>query len=286
MKYAGLLIVGLLTSVGCERPFLEPWPPDGARTPKEIFEFYAFSRGILFRVMGEHQFSYNLYSMTGPAMLATATDEAEHTLSQNLIQSINDGSWGPARSVDSRYGGTISHWVRSPWYNSYMGIRKVNLLLDDLDNSERMYREALDIINESDNQLGKAYCYAGLGRVYGDKGDLAKAKEFAEKSFEIYKGLDYKEGMAYWYWNFGGVYLKSGELEPAEDLFGKGLVISKEMECKESMAYHYEGLGEVYLKMAQTSRAKENLQNAMELFEQLEVVIKVEKIQGQLKELK
>ncbi len=145
MKYAGLLVIWLLTIPGCERPFLEPWPPDGARTPKEIWSFYDFARGILWYPIGDNMYSYLLYSMTGPAMLASACDEAEHTEPMATIQSINDGSWSPSRSVDSRYGGSYTNSVRSPWYNSYLGMRKVNIFLQNLDTSP--------IINDPSNPL-------------------------------------------------------------------------------------------------------------------------------------
>ncbi|MBM3419742.1 MAG: RagB/SusD family nutrient uptake outer membrane protein [Bacteroidetes bacterium] len=173
IRYAGLLIVWLLTAVGCERPFLEPWPPDGARLPKDIWEFYNFARGMLFRVMGDHMPTYSMLGVTGPAHLASACDEAEHSLSQSLVQSFNDGAWGPSRTIEFRYGGTMTNNVRTTWYNSYTGIRRVNNFLDNLDNSAIINNPAIPSRNnEREVFRGSAYFLRAwlnfdLFRTYG-----------------------------------------------------------------------------------------------------------------------
>lgn len=174
IRYAGLLIVWLLTAVGCERPFLEPWPPDGARLPKDIWEFYNFARGMLFRVMGDNLPSYSMLSVTGPAHLGAACDEAEHSLSQNLVQSFNDGSWSPSRTIEYRWGGTMTNTLRTTWYNSYAGIRKINNFLENLDNSAIINDPAIPSRNrERDVFRASAYFLRGylqfeLLRTYGE----------------------------------------------------------------------------------------------------------------------
>lgn len=173
LRHAGLLVIWLLTSVSCERPFLEPWPPDGARLPSDIWENYNFSRGILFKAMADHQYPYIFYTVTGPSMLASACDEAEHTETQAMVQSFNDGSWSPTRDIALRYGGTVNNDTKSPWYNSYSGLRRVNIFLANVDNSAIINDPTIPSrFYERDYFKGAAYylrafLYFELFRAYG-----------------------------------------------------------------------------------------------------------------------
>jgi starch-binding outer membrane protein, SusD/RagB family len=141
LRHAGLLVVWMLTFMSCERAWLEPWPPDGARLPSDIWENYNFSKGILDKAFAEHLYSVNLSEFEGNAMIASATDEAEHTLPQARVQALNDGSWSPSRGIEVNYGGNYRPSVgnalirRTPWQNSYEGIRRVNIFLANVNNS-------------------------------------------------------------------------------------------------------------------------------------------------------
>lgn len=134
-RHAGILLVFLLTFMSCERAWLEPWPPDGARQEKDIWENYNFSKGALDRVYADALNTVNLSDLQGPAMLASATDEAEHTDPAARVQAFTDGSWSPSRGVTVAWGGTYRYNLRDPWYNSYTAIRRINIFLANVDNS-------------------------------------------------------------------------------------------------------------------------------------------------------
>ncbi|MBC7745022.1 MAG: RagB/SusD family nutrient uptake outer membrane protein, partial [Flavobacterium sp.] len=59
--------------------------------------------------------------INGNAMLASASDEAEHTYERNTVQSFNTGSWNAINNPDN------------VWGNYYIGIRKANQVIVSLD---------------------------------------------------------------------------------------------------------------------------------------------------------
>ena len=61
------------------------------------------------------------YMDIGGAMLASATDEAEHTIQNSSIQIFNEGSWNALQNPDN------------VWSGLYSSIRNVNLFLRDID---------------------------------------------------------------------------------------------------------------------------------------------------------
>lgn len=128
-------LVLFLVTVSCERPWLEPWPPDGARLPSDIWEYYQFSKGMLERVMGESLFPTNFNEIEDNAHPACASDEAKHSLPGASVEYFTNGVWSPTRGVIWRYGNPYNDYLRSPWLNSFVAIRKVNLFLENVDNS-------------------------------------------------------------------------------------------------------------------------------------------------------
>lgn len=150
--YINTLIIALLAcvSISCERPFLEPWPPDAARTEDDVWGFYKYSKGIVDAIYADHIMAPYVNDINGYGMLASATDEAEHSLSTGAVQNFTNGVWNPTKIPTVLYGGP---WVnsrnwRSPMYNAYQGIRKANIfltnvhksvLIDDLDDPTRRY---------------------------------------------------------------------------------------------------------------------------------------------------
>ncbi len=138
MKTNIIILIGLISSVfiSCERPFLDPWPPDGARTPEIVWNNYDFARGFLDQVYADQIMLPYVNDISGYGMLASATDEAEHSVSTAGVQDFTNGVWNPSKLPSIRYGGPWAPkaW-RSPWENSYQGIRKVNMFLEGVDNS-------------------------------------------------------------------------------------------------------------------------------------------------------
>jgi hypothetical protein len=129
--------IALLAMVSCERPYLQPWPPDAARTPEDVWNNYLFTRGFAEIVSANMIFHPYWNDVEGYGMLASATDEAEHSNSQGAVQNFTNGIWNPTNIPTRRYGGNWSGRMRftSPWSNAYEGIRVCNVFLENVDNS-------------------------------------------------------------------------------------------------------------------------------------------------------
>ena len=127
-----IMMVALLAS--CERPFLEPWPPDAARTEEDVWDTYDYAKGMVNVLYADHIMCPYVYDITGYGMLASATDESEHSEPSSEIQSFTNGVWNPTSMPTIIYGGP---WVssrnsRQPYRNSYIGIRRCNLFLSNV----------------------------------------------------------------------------------------------------------------------------------------------------------
>lgn len=148
-------IIGILASslVSCERSFIEPWPPDAARSAEDIWGNYKYSKGVLTRVYLDQimcPYIYDVSAGSGYGMLASATDESEHSLATAGVQNFTNGVWNPTSKMTIYYGGpdASSRNARYPWHNSYVGIRRCNIFLanadhcaieDDLNDPTRRY---------------------------------------------------------------------------------------------------------------------------------------------------
>ncbi len=83
-----IMMVALLAS--CERPFLEPWPPDAARTEEDVWDTYDYAKGMVNVLYADHIMCPYVYDITGYGMLASATDESEHSEPSSEIQSFTN----------------------------------------------------------------------------------------------------------------------------------------------------------------------------------------------------
>jgi starch-binding outer membrane protein, SusD/RagB family len=130
-----VLLVFVVVSISCERPWVDPWPPDGARLPDDVWENYNFARGFLERVLGEQMFTANVNELEGEGHPASASDEAKHSVRNGRINAFTDGSWSPTRGVQWRFGGSYANYIRSPWENSFVAVRRINIFLANIDRS-------------------------------------------------------------------------------------------------------------------------------------------------------
>lgn len=87
-------------------------------TKDKVTKSYNNSLGSLNAI---YTFLPNGFSDINGAMMASASDEAEHTLETSTIQKLNTGSWNALNNPDDS------------WSRNFKGIRAVNLLLVNLD---------------------------------------------------------------------------------------------------------------------------------------------------------
>ena len=147
-----IMMVALLAS--CERPFLEPWPPDAARSEEDVWDTYDYAKGMVEVLYADHIMCPYVYDITGYGMLASATDESEHSEPSSDIQSFTNGVWNPTSMPTVIYGGPwASRNSRQPYRNSYIGIRRCNLFLSNV------HKTNVLIDNPSDPTKAKELTY-------------------------------------------------------------------------------------------------------------------------------
>ena len=138
----------------CERPFLEPWPPDAARSEEDVWDTYDYAKGMVEVLYADHIMCPYVYDITGYGMLASATDESEHSEPSSDIQSFTNGVWNPTSMPTVIYGGPwASRNSRQPYRNSYIGIRRCNLFLANV------HKTNVLIDNPSDPTKAKELTY-------------------------------------------------------------------------------------------------------------------------------
>ncbi len=148
--------ITVLSLTSCERDFLAKWPPDGTRTYETVWGNYYETKGVMDEIYSDHIFApyfndvYDVSTANAYGMMASATDEAEHSVASASVQNFTNGVWNPTNCPTLLYGGPWrgSRVARTPWYNSYVGIGRCNiflenvpgtLLIDDLDDPTRMH---------------------------------------------------------------------------------------------------------------------------------------------------
>jgi hypothetical protein len=160
IKKPSVVIAALLMMAACERPYLEPWPPDGARTPEDVWNYYYFTRGFLDAIYADHMTNVYFNDVQGQGMLASATDEAVHSDLQGAVRNFTNGIWNPTSVPNITFGGAYSGYrtTTSPWDNAYRGIRRANIFLENVDNSV-----FIDDVSNPDRAKDRTY---GKGQAY------------------------------------------------------------------------------------------------------------------------
>lgn len=117
IKKLSISILALLLITGCNDDFLDT-KIDSNLTKDRVFVSYDYTSQFL---VGTYAWLPKGLNRIDDAMLASASDEAEHTWEGSEIQRFNLGSWGPHSNPDDL------------WSHFYTGIRRVNLFLENVD---------------------------------------------------------------------------------------------------------------------------------------------------------
>ncbi len=152
----------------------------------------------------------------------------------------------------------------------------------DLDQAEAMHRKALVIDEKLGGQEGMADDFGNLGLIYRAHGELDQAEAMQRKALVIDEKLGRLEGMASEYGNLGVIYGTRGELDQAEAMCRKALEINKKLGRLEGMANQYGNLGTVYELRGDFKKAREYWTQARDLFMQIGIPHRVEKVQRDL----
>lgn len=116
-KTISVFVFASLLTISCEDNFLDR-QIDSSLTKDRVFVSYDYTSQFL---VGTYAWLPQGFNRIDDAMLASASDDAEHTWEGSEIQQFNLGSWGAHSNPDNQ------------WSHFYTGIRRVNLLLENID---------------------------------------------------------------------------------------------------------------------------------------------------------
>jgi len=156
--------------------------------------------------------------------------------------------------------------VANNWRNE-MGLLLSRL--GELNEAERVWREALEIDRRLDDERGQAICLGNLGIVLKTRGELEGAEAMYRKSLAIGKKLGWLEGMANDYGNLGMVLRIRGELEAAEAMFRRSLAIEEKLGRLQGMASDYGNLGNVMKTRGDLEGAEAMFRKSLAIAEKL-----------------
>ncbi|MBP3343865.1 MAG: RagB/SusD family nutrient uptake outer membrane protein [Bacteroidales bacterium] len=161
-----LSVIMVASLASCERPFLEPWPPDAARTEEDVWNTYDYAKGMVDVLYADQIMCPYIYDITGYGMLSSATDESEHSVSTCAVQNFTNGVWNPTNMPTFLYGGpwNSGRYSRSPYLNSYVGIRRANIFLQNVHKTDLLIDDPSDPTKAKELTYfkGQTYFWRGL----------------------------------------------------------------------------------------------------------------------------
>lgn len=179
----GFLIILIISLISCEDYLNRELSTD--LSYNEVTKGYAYSRARVASIYTDLQSGF-LY--VDGAMMASASDEAEHTLETSDIQKFNYGSWNATSNPDN------------VWSAYYKGIRKANQFLvsadsinldiykyDPLPAQQAVYKSRLAEIKQWKYEVRflRAYFYFELVKRYGGVPLLTSALSIDDNVNEI-----------------------------------------------------------------------------------------------------
>jgi len=118
-----------------------------------------------------------------------------------------------------------------------------------------MYREALQVAEESSNPEKLANLYWNLAASYRENGNLAQARQYAVKSLALYESLADLRMLTQLRAGFGVIMLEARQFEEAEVQFLLALKLAEEQSNAEALVTANMYLTDLYLEQGQLDKA-------------------------------
>jgi len=150
----------------------------------------------------------------------------------------------------------------------------VYFMRGELDKAEEHYNKALPMFEETHDRKRHAYTLGYLGALCYNRGDLDKAEEHHNKALDMCQKGGFKLAQAMQLALLGQVYAHRGELDRAEEHYNRALAICQRSpdrsgDAKACEAWTVDRLGLLAARRAQPEAARELLERARTLYEQM-----------------
>ncbi|MBN1406331.1 MAG: tetratricopeptide repeat protein [Calditrichaceae bacterium] len=155
----------------------------------------------------------------------------------------------------------------------------------DWANAVQFFEKCLDIAEETQEKQLRVLTYLNLGKTYALQGTILKAKTFSDKALKMFKRMNDVLGIAEAYHVLGIIYSHENDFERAEKFLSESIKINKEKDYKEGLAETYVTYAKLYLKNGLIDLAKENYMRAVNIYQAINIDVKVKEIQSLMDQL-
>lgn len=139
--------------------------------------------------------------------------------------------------------------------------------------AQKYYDQALQIFDQTKNQLGKAKIYNNLGALNHSKNNYVDALKYYQKSLTIREKLNDYSGMGKTFNNIGNVHFSQENYDLALYYYDKSLTIREKYNDQMGIAGCYSNMGLVYDMQGNHETAINNFQKAMAIYQQYDDIL-------------
>ncbi|MBI0398865.1 ATP-binding protein [Cyclobacterium marinum] len=147
----------------------------------------------------------------------------------------------------------------------------------DIEKALAYHTRALKIREAYNDQTGIASSRINIALIYKERGELEEAMSQFEATLELGLKMNNRQLISVSYFNIGELFLLRGANENAYRNFEKAYFVDKEREDLVGIGFDLLGMGEAQLNMNQLHKAKQNIQESLEIFVESDIKSNIDK---------
>ncbi|MEL7357226.1 MAG: tetratricopeptide repeat protein [Cyanobacteria bacterium J06560_6] len=159
---------------------------------------------------------------------------------------------------------------------------------DSLNQSQKainFHHQALEIAQEVRDRAREATSLSGLGNAYNGLTQYQKAADLHQQALDVFRELSNRQGEAASFGNLGSAYYSLGQYQRAIDFHRHQLEISREIGDRRGEANSQFNNGLTSVKLEQNEAARTALQEARQLYAEMELSDMVKRCDQELQSL-
>ncbi len=148
------------------------------------------------------------------------------------------------------------------------------------------YMKRIDISKRIGDIRGIGYGLSNAAECYTTKGHLDKALESCNRAMKIFAKTDERRMISNTLMVYGMIYGQHQEWGKAVDYFNRAIEISKDIIYPDMLAQNYFNFGFMYRDKGDKAKARSYLSKAIKIYKNLGNLVKVKKLNQELRKLK
>ena len=137
----------------------------------------------------------------------------------------------------------------------------------DFNKSETLFKEALVLAQQENDENILAYCYSELAELYDTKGDFLQYKELKDKALALYQKRDDLVNVGNLQISLGIFYAGRGELDKAADYLRQALALGEKIPDPPLVASAYTRLAWIDAYQSNFAEARDKLQKSLAIYQ-------------------